>query len=340
MLLVILNILKIIGITLLVILGIILLILLIVLFVPIRYRLDASVPETDLDQGIDTEKIYVSARFHWLLHAVRGGIEFPDKKEFTLKVLWLTILPSKSDKKSKKKEENKNGSADKDSSGDAPVTESGPKEEKNEDIKEEKDTDNKEQASKTEDNSENTENAESEVTGEKKGENTEVPDTEEKEDKNLIEIISDISDKIEEILKMPQNVLEKIQYTISRVCDKIGMIKRTIENDIFKRAFELVKKKLIKLIKMILPDKCDISVLFGTGDPADTATIMAAYSAFYPILYNKVRYQPDFERKVIMADAHLKGHITVFTVLYCVLRCYLDKDVKRVIKRFKKIINS
>ena len=159
-------------------------------------------------------------------------------------------------------------------------------------------------------------------------------------DKALIEIITDIFEKIENILKTPQTVLKKIQYTISRVCDKMSMIKTTLENDIFKRAFALVKKQLIRMIKMILPDKMDAKILFGTGDPADTAGVVAFYSALYPVLYKKVFFTPDFDRRVVSADASIKGHITGFTILYCVLVCYFNKDVKKVIKRVKKIINS
>ena len=118
------------------------------------------------------------------------------------------------------------------------------------------------------------------------------------------------------------------------------MIKTTLENDIFKRAFELVKGKLIKLIKMILPDKSKVDLMLGLGDPADTAQAMAAYGALYPVLFKSVTFRPDFDRKVIYADAHFKGHITLFTVLYCVCVCYFNKDVKKVIKRFKKILNS
>ena len=312
MLLGILNVLKVIGIILLVVLGIIIMVLLLVLFVPLRYRLDFNVPETDLDQGVDIDKIYLSARFSWLLHAVRGGIEFPENKEFYLKVLWISILPSK--KKAEKDINDKNIAADK--------------------LDEKTSSDGDQSDSPKDSALENTENASDNF--EEDAVSEDYPD----EDKNLIEIFSDILDKIENILKTPQNVFEKIQYTISRVCDKIGMIKRTIDNDIFKRAFQLVKAKMIRIIKMILPDKCDVDILFGTGDPADTASVMAAYGALYPILYNKVRYRPDFERKVVFAEGHLKGHITSFTIIYCVLRCYFDKDVKKVIRRFKKIMKS
>jgi hypothetical protein len=347
--LVVLNILKIIGIVLLVILGIILLVLLLVLFVPVRYKLDANVPETELDNGIDVEKMYFSAKFHWLLHIVRGGIEFPENKEFYLKVLWLTILPAKSDIKKKKNEDEESSSEEeKTEHGVVEMSDMGDEGQGQEEIAAEETTE-----TETEESAEVEASAEAEVQVEAEAQESETKEepgseaseeSEESEDedekKNLIEILSDIFEKIEKILKTPQNVFEKIQYTISRVCDKIGMIKRTIDNDIFKRAFKLVKAKLLKIIRMILPDKCDINVLFGTGDPADTASVMAAYSAMYPVLYNKVKYQPDFERKVIMADAHLKGHITVFTILYSVLRCYFDKDVKKVIKRFKKIFKS
>ena len=135
-------------------------------------------------------------------------------------------------------------------------------------------------------------------------------------------------------------MLRNTQYTISRLCDKIGMIKTTLENDIFKRAFELVKGKLLRLLKMILPDKTKVDLELGLGDPADTAQVMALYGALYPMIFKEVSFEPDFDRKVVYADAHFKGHITVFTVLYCVCVCYFNKDVKKVIRRFKKIFNS
>ncbi len=118
------------------------------------------------------------------------------------------------------------------------------------------------------------------------------------------------------------------------------MIKCTLENEIFKRAFDLVKRKLIKVIKMILPDKIDVDLLLGTGDPAQTAQLMGAYGALYPILYKKVRFIPDFESGVVESKAHIRGHITVFTIVFSAAVCYFNKDVRKTIRRFKKIIES
>ena len=316
-----LTVLKIIGIVLLVILAVILLILLLVLFAPIFYRIDANVPETELDSGFDMEKVYARISFSWLLFVIRGGLEFPKNKEFTLRVFGIKVLPKK-EKPEKEKPKKENKGEDKDEY-------KGEMEEKTE-KKEENKVDEKSETEETSSES-------SDVTSEPE---TDTPVSDVAEPKSFLDVLWNIIDKIDNILKTPLNVFEKIQYTISRVCDKIDMIKSTLENDIFKRAFELVKKKLIRIIKMILPDKCDVSIMFGSGDPAQTAEIMAGYGALYPILYNKIRFQPDFERKVVMADAHIKGHITVFTIVYSAAVCYFNKDVKKTIRRFKKIMNS
>lgn len=305
-----LTVLKIIGIVLLWILLIVLFLILLVLFVPVRYKADVDIPETELDNGFDVEKIQIKAGFSWLLHLLTGGIDYPESKEFTVRVFGIRVFPRKN------KEEDNDFDGNLDRKSDENVDNYADKEEAHS-------SDNNSDDLSEESSLNFTENSENET-----------------EDKALIEIITDIFEKIENILKTPQTVLEKIQYTISRVCGKIGMIKNTLENDIFKRAFSLVKRKLIKILKMILPDRIRADILFGTGDPADTAEVLAAYSALYPMLYKRVSYEPDFDRKVLKGDIHVKGHITLFTILYCVLVCYFNKDVKKTIKRFKKIFAS
>ena len=320
-----LTVLKIIGISLLVILAVVLLLLLLVLFVPIFYRGDVSVPETELDNGFDMEKVYAKISFSWLLFVIRGGLEFPKNKEFTLRVFGIKILPKK--EKPGKEEKEKDKDKDKEDNLTAEEGSEGKKEEN----PEEKPQTNIEENAETTDFEENPSESEAAEDSDKEAED---------EPKTFLDVLWNILDKASNILKTPINVFEKIQYTISRVCGKIDMIKSTLENDIFKRAFALVKKKLIKIIRMILPDKCDIKLLLGTGDPALTAEIMGGYGALYPYLYRKLKFEPDFERKVIMTDAHIKGHITIFTIVYSAAVCYFNKDVKKTIRRFKKIINS
>jgi hypothetical protein len=319
-----LTVLKIIGIVLLWILAIILAILLLILFVPIRYKLDANVPEMEFEEGFDANKISCSAKITWLLHFISATIAYPDNKEFTVKILGIKILPksenededkTRGEKKRKKKEKDK------------------PLDSDNADIQEEKTDENPDIVPE--------EKQDLEQDKEKVSESDNIDiGYEDEEEKTPIEIVLQIVERVQNFLTTPLNVFENIRYTTSRLYDKIRMIKTTLENDIFKRAFELVKRKLIRLLKMIAPDKARVDLKLGLGDPADTAEVMALYGAFYPVIFRKVSFEPDFDRKVIYADAHFKGHITVATVLYCVGVCYFNKDVKKVIRRFKKILNS
>jgi hypothetical protein len=345
-----LSVLKIIGIVLLCILGLVLFILLLVLFVPVRYRLDALIPETDLEEGFDAERMDISARFSWLLFVIRGGISFPKNKEFTLRVCGIRILPKK-DKGDKKEQDKEGDEAGKDSEEASTGSKKAKKDKAeakkgDEEAGSDKTDAQKDKEEAESDSQDSIEADEDKASSEADGEGGSSEDKggfdkdPEQDDKSFLDVLWSIFDGIDNFLKTPLNVFEKIQYTISRVCDKIDMIKSTLENDIFKRAFELVKKKLIRILKMILPDKCDIDLLFGSGDPATTAEIMAAYSALYPVLFKNVRYTPDFERKVVFADAHLNGHITLFTILYSAAVCYFNKDVKKTIRRFKKIMES
>ncbi len=316
-----LTVLKIIGITLLIILAVLLVILLLVLFVPIFYRLDAHVPETDLDEGFDVQKVDAAVKFSWLLFVIRGGISFPKEKEFTVRVFGFKVLPKK----------------------EKPEKEDGKEEKEKEDSLEAKEKDAaKEEAPKEETDSSNEQTSPDDAKSEEdKTEDTNLAD-DSKEQKDFIDVLWDIIEGVSNILKIPLNVFEKIAYTISRVCDKIDMIKSTLENEIFQRAFALVKRKLIRLIKMILPDKCRIDAMFGLGDPALTAEVYATYAAVRPFFPKKLKMQlgPDFDRKVVYTDTHMKGHITIFTALYIAATCYFNKDVKKTIRRFKKIINS
>ncbi len=323
-----LTVLKIIGIALLIILAVILFLLLLVLFVPIFYRLDAHVPETDLDEGFDIQRVDASVKFSWLLFVIRGGISFPKEHEFNLRVFGIRLLP----KKEKPDEETE------DKEGKEPVKETD--DEKGKEPAEEKDPDPKE-ASLSEETVAQRETAQENAPSEAGAEDAE-PEEDQEEEKDFIDVLWEIIDTVANILKIPLNVFEKTAYTISRVCDKMNMIKSTLENEIFQRAFELVKRKLVRLIRMILPDKCKIDAIFGLGDPATTAEVFAACAAISPFLPKKMKVQlsPDFERRMVYTDTHMKGHITLFTALYIAATCYFNRDVKRTIRRFKKIIDS
>lgn len=305
-----LSILKIIGIVLLVILGVIILLLLLILFVPVRYRVDASISETDLEKDKDKLKDNISgkASFSWLLHFISGGISYPEDTEFKVKVLCFTVFPPK----------NKKSDADSENEYDIESSDDYKSEDKVTEKENGFDEQPKEEADFVEDEEDEFEN----------------------DDKGFFNFIKKIFDMIIRIMKVPQDVFSKIQYTTSRICDKIDMVKNTLSNDIFKRAFEVSKKQLIKVLKMILPRRFRADFLLGMEDPTVTADVLAGYGMLYPILVNKVYLVPDFDRQILKGDLHIRGRIRIFTLLHAAAILYFNKDVKKTVRRFQKIINS
>lgn len=337
MLAVILSVLKTIGIVLLIVLLIAIFLALVVLFVPIRYRIKGDYPKTVFadGEGFDKEKAFLSVKFSWLLHIVSGGLVHPDNTEFVVRLFGIRIFPRK--KKAEKPEVDKKEKKDR----------------KDKHKKEESAEDTGDKGKKPavivktegfgDDDTDISETAEK-VTEFNNGSNGNIEnyagEEDEEDEESFFDKLGKLAKAASELIRRPQHVFVKIRYTIFRLCDKISMIKTTLENPIFERAYNLVKAKLIRLIKMILPDKYNVEVYFGAGDPATEAELMAVYGVLYPILFDNLKFIPDFENRALGADIDLKGHITVFTVIYCVAVCYFNKDVKKVIKRFKKIMNS
>lgn len=325
MLAVFLSVLKVVGIVLLVLLLIAVLLVLLVLFVPVRYRIKGNYPKSIFEegQGFDKDKAYLSVNFSWLLHVLSGKFLYPKRPEFVIRIFGIKFFPRKEKPEKIKEKKNKD------------------KENKNEEkiIFKENFVNKKENF-----NDENTslgEHIENNVSEFYQEDNEITEENIEDDDKDtFFDKLKIVAETALELIKKPKHVFKKNRYTISRVCDKIRMIKNTLENDIFKRAYSLVKEKLARLLKMILPDKSSIELYLGMGDPATEAELMSVYGILYPVLYDKLKFTPDFENRALGADLDLKGHITVFTVIYCVAVCYFNKDVKKIINRFKKIMNS
>lgn len=345
-------ILKYIGITILVILALLLLILLLVLFVPVRYKVYGTVDRTDLENEKDKlkDRVHLKASFRWLLYLVRGSFEFPSDDSFSVKVLFFTVFPRKE----------KNSGADSDSAIEekddgSVVADDGDKVTEMEDfsgleshkdspleaeITSETNADPKvEEASLIEGQAPPETEAE-EPTKDQLVEEQYERDYEDEKEGGFFSLLAKIFETICKIIKMPQVVFQKIQCTISSICAKIDMIKNTLNNDIFKRAFKVSKKQLRRVIKAVWPKKIKAHVHLGMNDVASTADIFSAYGMMYPILAGKVYLTPDFERAVIEGDMDIKGRIRIITIIWAAAVVYFNKDIRKTVRRFKKIINS
>lgn len=121
------------------------------------------------------------------------------------------------------------------------------------------------------------------------------------------------------------------------VYDKIKKYLNIINSNLFKRTFKTSKKKLIKILKKILPRKLLIEGIVGFDDPATTGNLLMITSVLYPVIHKHIHIYGDFNNKVIDIKGSFKGHITLLSLLITAGSFYFDKNIRKLIKLFKEV---
>lgn len=337
MLHIILLILKIIGIILLCILGVLLLAISCALFVPLRYRI-----EVFREEGEGNPPFVVYAKVTWLLHLVNILLCYPADVYVRIRIFLFTLfrIPEAEKKQTKEKAERKK------------------KRKKNKPAETDENTAGKEVAQET---------------GEQSVPDTgkvldagKVPDAEDKsgEDAGLgqekavepentgffhkwiykiFQKVRNLLYKIRQFLDRIKNAVQNILYTIRHMCDKIKSTSNTIQyyrevlqSDAFQHSWELCKEQIGILLRTLKPDKFEADLIVGTGDPASTGEILAVYGMLYPFFGEHVRIAGDFDRAHVEGHLFIKGKIRAFTFLRVAWKVYRNKDIRTLVKLFKK----
>lgn len=174
-------------------------------------------------------------------------------------------------------------------------------------------------------------------------------DSEESEDKedidiftffDFIEKMADLFEKALDFLEKPGEAVEKAFYTISRAYDKMDLIKDLLDSPTFERAFLRAKKDLYLVLRHIMPGKIDADILLGIGDPASMGKLLAGVSVVNTFNDYDIWLEPDFENKVVEASVNIKGRIALWRLLLSAARVYFNKDIRKVKKRFDRIMKK
>ncbi|MCM1144100.1 MAG: DUF2953 domain-containing protein [Blautia sp.] len=321
MLHILLLILKFIGILLGALLGLVLVLVGLALFVPVRYQLDASRTE-----GEGNPPIEVRVKLTWLLHFINVKICYPAEIYLRARILFFTIfrMPPKDSEASKDAKPSKDSKASEAEKAEQKKKESIEKESRAGDTAEsQKPTGNDTGESAVSDTDNPAE---------------EAPNRAETEPENKKPRQS-LKEKLIKIWKFFQN----IWYTIRGIYDRIKDILENIEyywgvlqGDTFKKAYSLCKDELASILAYIRPRKFRADIVVGTDDPATTGQILSYYGILYPLLGEHVTVTGDFERKRIEGTVYMKGKVRLFTLLKAAIRIYFSKDIKKLLKLFKK----
>ncbi|MBR1758767.1 MAG: hypothetical protein IJ744_08570 [Lachnospiraceae bacterium] len=334
MIAVLLTILKVIGIILLVILGLILLILLLVLFVPFRYQVKAD----------GEDKTWAArAKVGWLGYLLQANVIFEEMKlqilakAFGIKVFDSGAKPLGKQAKQEEKEEPKETKAE---------------EEKAEETAEEE----KVEVEKTEEKGESSEETALNASMEEEVTEEIVLGTEPVEEPDA-DVFSDFgahtdvtlgateeagekqSEKHESISLW--NRLDSIYETIDGILDKVEPILEFLQEDDTKDLFGGFFGTIGRIFKHILPNRLSGDLRVGTGDPVDTAKIVAVMSLLYPKLPEKFHFEGYFiDKKIAADDLTISGRIRIGSMVGMLIGLVLKGYTLRTIKRVKALLKT
>ena len=343
---VILTILKIIGIILLVVLGLILFLLLLVLFVPIRYRIDAS------KDAEGEQQIHALIKVTWLLHLLNIRFLYPEEAYLRVRIACFTLFrsdqPTKEAASSKK-----NAAAEKKKESEAKTVKTSKASREAEDtlLATEDVEGSGEQPQAIDEDGwspiDNTQIKPDEKTEAKlkdapknQTENATHTETDSEESTSKWELLRE---KILWCIRKIWKLLKNIRYTIQSIYDKIRNIihhiryyYRVLQSELFDRTWEKYSKEVLCLLKRIAPRKIKGYLHIGMEDPAATGQILGYYGMLYPLIGEHIDVVPDFDHVILEGTLKIRGNITLFQAVRIACTIYFDKDLQKLIRLLKR----
>lgn len=131
--------------------------------------------------------------------------------------------------------------------------------------------------------------------------------------------------------------IQKIKKFILSLKENFSNIKKEVSDETNKNAVSHIFKELKTLLHHIGPRRGKAQLSYSTGDPATTGELTGVLSIM-PLFYKKgIHLVPDFtsDRFYIQGNFRVNGHFQVFHLLGIFIRVYRDKDLRKLMQKFK-----
>ncbi|MCD8379472.1 MAG: hypothetical protein LUC95_03905 [Lachnospiraceae bacterium] len=330
MILILLTILKIIGITLLVLLGLLLLLLCLLMFAPVKYRTKGAKHPDELS---------VSAFVSYLWPLVRVRVKYPTDEVLSVKILWIDLLHPK-EKKAKK-------SGKKRKAGKRP-------DKRQKQNKQEKVTD-KPLRTVTQ------ESAECKIYQDIALDSQDTATI----DKSIADDIESPADHCYDHKKSTQTMIahsagksrgfdsapghsehKNADKKVSQKAKSVSHTGKDSENRLvaiaallyqYKEMYPDVLSCVFHALKSILPRKCNIHLIFGTGSPDSTGYLYGAYCALQEYLPGKIAFEPVWMESYLDVEFELCGKIRLIHFVTAAVKLIADKRVRKFISEIRRL---
>lgn len=309
MLHILLLILKWIGIVLAVFLLLVLLLINLGLFVPVRYRADAS-----CQNDIETLEAEFELSWMWKLFFLTACWK-KGKADMKIRIGWKYLF-------SEEKEEQKFLKEQK---------ESLPPEKTNRSLLE---NNVQEQAEKRECHQEKTESG---IDKEEEEKESFTADRRKAGGRKKKPLWDRMKEKISEWIESCKSFWRKILAMGRNFRGKKEQIESFLTDASHRRVFCSLKREVRRFLGHVSPKDVKIVGKIGLEDPYMTGQALAVLGMLFPFLGENTVIVPDFENKVLEGSVHIEGKIHNFRMLAILWRLIKDRDVRKIIIDIKKL---
>lgn len=150
---------------------------------------------------------------------------------------------------------------------------------------------------------------------------------------------------IKSVIRTIINRIRSLRKKIVNICSMLNDGKVTLDG--YKEAIvdfnnkfgirAVLKPTLLlikRLYKFVKPKKCDMGILFGFDDPADTGMVLAMLAMITPTLPFCVAVDTDFESSCFECDVNLQGSTCLLFLIIPILKYIFTEPILDVIKKY------
>ena len=332
MLHILLLILKWIGIVLAVFLLLVLLLINLGLFVPVRYRADAS-----CQNDIETLEAEFELSWMWKLFFLTACWK-KGKADMKIRIGWKYLFSEEKEGKSEEKievpEEKEGNDLQKEKEEQKFLKEqkeSLPPEKTNRSLLE---NNVQEQAEKRECRQEKTEFG---IDKEEEEKESFTADRRKAGGRKKKPLWDRMKEKISEWIESCKSFWRKILAMGRNFRGKKEQIESFLTDASHRRAFCSLKREVRRFLGHVSPKDVKIVGKIGLEDPYMTGQALAVLGMLFPFLGENTVIVPDFENKVLEGSVHIEGKIHNFRMLAILWRLIKDRDVRKIIIDIKKL---
>lgn len=136
-------------------------------------------------------------------------------------------------------------------------------------------------------------------------------------------------------LKRIPKIWTEIKNKLANGRQSFERMREIFTNEENREVFRLLVSRGRKLFRHVRPKKIKGKLQFGFSDPYRTGQVLTAVSPFYGLYAKELELIPDFEHEVLKGEISVKGRIRMGVVLWTGIRLFLNKNFRRLLKRFR-----